>query len=228
MLVKEIFKRFYNIQNDKKIVVIPHGNYIGYYKNSISKWEARKELNIDQHSMIFLNFGIIRKYKGIVQLIDTFKSMKYSQFKLLIVGKPYTDRLKEEVLKCTQNDINIKTYLYFIPDDKVQIFFNASDVVVLPYENSLTSGAAILAMSFKKAVIASASGFLKEIMDPKVNFLYEQKSAAGLEVMMNKAYEMHNQLEMFGEKNYQAVLQFDWKMIALETTKIYQLSLRKI
>jgi len=56
------------------------------------------------------------------------------------------------------NDKRIKVFLDFIPDNDIQIYMNAADIIVLPYLDILNSGVAILAMSFGKPVIAPRTG----------------------------------------------------------------------
>ena len=48
--------------------------------------------------------------------------------------------------------------LRYIPDAELQVWLRAADVVVLPFRDILTSGSAILALSFGRAVVAPALG----------------------------------------------------------------------
>ncbi|MHA1988474.1 MAG: glycosyltransferase, partial [Promethearchaeota archaeon] len=54
-----------------KIVVIPHGNYIGCYENDISREEAREALKLDESDLVILYFGRIRPYKGVDYLLES-------------------------------------------------------------------------------------------------------------------------------------------------------------
>lgn len=51
-----------------------------------------------------------------------------------------------------------------IPDEELQLFYNAADVVVLPFKQILTSGSLVLAMSFGKAVVTPHLESLLEIL----------------------------------------------------------------
>jgi beta-1,4-mannosyltransferase len=51
---------------------VTHGHYIGYYPPGKSMSEARREFNIPDDAFVFLNFGLIRAYKGVEGLIETF------------------------------------------------------------------------------------------------------------------------------------------------------------
>lgn len=52
----------------------------------------------------------------------------------------------------------------YVPDEKVNLYFSAADVVVLPYLRASQSGIAHIAMSFGKPVVVSEVGGLKESM----------------------------------------------------------------
>ena len=71
------------------IYVIPHGNYIGYYSNSVSKSEARKRLNLNDENFVYLFLGLIRPYKGIEDLIEAFLKLSNSNARLLIAGRVF-------------------------------------------------------------------------------------------------------------------------------------------
>jgi len=57
---------------------------------------------------------------------------------------------------------------------------NACDVVVFPYQEILTSGAVILAMSFGRACVAPRLGCIQDVLDDKGAFIYEPSNKAGL------------------------------------------------
>lgn len=173
---KEIIQRHWETPGDK-IKVIPHGSYIGYYQNDNTRQEARRKLGIDDDCFTFLFFGMIRNYKGINPLISSFKDVKQvnPEIRLIIAGKPFNQAIKKETEKLAGGS-NIHCFLEHIPDEKVQLFFNASDVVVLPYQNVLTSGAAILAFSFGKKIIAPSLGCLPELVLDGAGYLYKTES----------------------------------------------------
>ena len=98
---------------------------------------------------------------------------------------------------------------------------NAADAAVLPYENILTSGAAILAMSFAKPVITPAHPFMKEVLKAENNFLYEPADEEGLLKALNEAYNQREYLEAKGKYNFEQVKKDSWQRIALKIKEIY-------
>lgn len=216
---KNEVKKVYNITDNSKIQIIPHGNYINNYKNAVGRIEARNKLKIDEKEIVFMYFGLIRPYKGVFELIDSFKKLNVPQKKLLIVGKPCNNEFAKNILKrCNKNE-NIKTVFEFIPDNEVQIYMNAADIVVLPYRNILTSGTIILAMSFGKSIIAPAIGCIPEALDREESFLYDPSVKDGLIKAMRQVFD--SDLEKMGRHNFKLAKQLGWDKIAKKTYEVY-------
>ena len=203
-----------------KISVVPHGHYIDNYRNKISKVQARKKLFISNRKIVFLYFGIIRPYKGIIYLINEFKKISDPEALLLIAGKTSTSYLEYELNKCCGENKQIRAYLQFVPDQEIEIYMNAADVVVLPFREILNSGSVVLAMSFAKAIIAPYMGDLPEVIDKNGGFLYNPNDKSGLFNAMNQALE--SDLISMGRKNYNKIATSDWKDIAQKIYEIYQ------
>ena len=61
---------------------------------------------------------------------------------------------------------------FYIDNDDLQYYLLACDVVVLPYAESLTSGAAVLALGYGRPVIAPKLGYLCDLIDDEYGILY--------------------------------------------------------
>jgi hypothetical protein len=57
--------------------------------------------------------------------------------------------------------VHVRTDL--VPVDDMQLYLNAADLVVLPYGETLNSGAAILALSFDRPVLGPDRGAFAEL-----------------------------------------------------------------
>jgi glycosyltransferase involved in cell wall biosynthesis len=191
----------------------------------IERDKARQALGLSSSEMVFLFFGLIRPYKGVPELIDAFNNISCSNSKLMIVGKVWTDSSQEfqELLeRRLSNTNNIIFVPEFIPDDKLQLYFNACDLVVFPYQDILTSGAVILAMSFGKACIAPRMGCIAEILDDNGAFFYDRHDESGLMKAIQLAKNKHSDLLHMGEYNLKLAQNYTWEHIAEMTFKIYQ------
>lgn len=211
-----------HLRNKDKIFVVPHGNYTGYYENKIDRSEARKTLDIPNSSLVFLFLGSIRPYKGVFELIEAFKQLQRDKVQLVIAGESLNDELAEQISQKTEGHDNIKFLQGFIPEDQIQVYMNACDVVVFPYKDVLTSGAVVLAMSFGKTCIGPRRGCIGEILDNSGAFLYDPDIEEGLFQAMNRA--MHNSADLgrMGEYNQHLADQWSWDRIADKTLEVYR------
>ena len=169
-----------------KIVEIDHGNWIHYYPTQIDRGQARKKLTVQPDVFIYLFIGICKEYKNLMHLVETFKGIQGDTM-LLIAGKFQSTRFFLQVRDAAKEDMRIRIDNGFIGDRDLQIYLNACDMVVLPYAESLTSGAAMLAISFGKPVIAPRQGSLIEMVPPSCGRLYDPNDPAGLKNAMVSA-----------------------------------------
>ncbi|MES2437288.1 MAG: glycosyltransferase [Patescibacteria group bacterium] len=195
-----------------KISIIPHGDYSGYYKNTMSFQEARKLLDIDPKTYVYLFFGNIRSYKGIPKLIHTFKKLQQTNTLLYIVGNPANSEIKQLIEKAIESLPTIRCVYEFIPNDTVQIYMNAANVIVLPYRDVFTSGIAHLALTFNKPFIAPNINALKEFKDTAL--LYDSANPHGL-------YEALCDAPKFTQDYTRAYTQTTWDSIAKQTATVY-------
>ena len=144
-------------------VVIPHGHYIGAYPDTVSRRDARLRLGISAGDRALLFFGQVRDYKGIADLVQAFRSMADPHAKLVVAGRPSAAPDGEALRRLAAGDPRIQLHLRFIPDDEVQVFFRSADFVVLPYRQVLTSGVAILALSFGRPLVVPRLGCLQDL-----------------------------------------------------------------
>lgn len=217
---REVVKSFH-LNNEDKIFVIPHANYIGYYENTIDRLEAQRTLGVKDAKLILLFLGLIRAYKGVPELIDAFKQLNDDRVYLVIAGKTATN-LAEQIRQMTKGHDNIKFIPGFVADDQIQVYMNACDAVVLPYRDILTSGSAVLAMSFSRACIAPRKGCITEILDESGGILYEPDDENGLFKAIELAVQKKSELLSMGERNKLVVEQWNWKRVAQMTFTVYQ------
>ena len=191
--------------NESKFKIIPEGSYVEYYPNIISRSEARKFLNIADDKLVLLYTGFIKPYKGIDNLIDCFKKSFDANAILIIAGK-VMDPVYFENIKQSVNE-NIMLIDRFIENDELQYFFKAADVVTLPFKKIENSGSVILAMSFKKPVIAPKMGVLTERLRNQPELLYEESLEESFKVLKEIAC---TKLEQIGANNLRELDQYKW------------------
>ena len=206
---KDLVSKAWHVPTEK-IHVIPHGSYIGYYKNDVSRKEARVKLNLPQSDFVFLFFGMVRNYKGLKQLLSSFGEISTinPSARLIIAGKPLNAQIKEELENICGERISL--FLQYIPDDEVQFFFNAADAVVLPYQNILTSGSALLALSFGRPLIVPNMGCIPELITQNNGFTYHHERE--LSESMLRALRKGTD-EGFEQSCIDSVKHLDWSLL---------------
>ncbi len=215
-----VLRRFY-LSNGDRIHVISQGNYIDAYPNHVSPAQARQALSLPPEARVLLFLGNVRPYKGVLELVQAFKTIAQSDARLVIAGRTFDPAEEQAVHQAIADDPAIQFHSGFVPDDRIQTYMNAADVVVLPYRDILTSAAAMLAISFGRPCIAPRIGCLEETLTDRGGFLYDPADPRGLENALRQAMESPQRLAAMGQYNHQAALQWGWDRIAAATLGVY-------
>lgn len=137
----------------------PHFSYHGWYPEPPTRAAARRALGLPEAAFVVLSLGHLRHYKGNDLLLRAFTVVDDPTMRLVIAGKPHLDDPHiAELSAFAARDARVRFLPRYIPDDEVPTFMVAADVVALPYRHSTTSGAALLAFTFGRPILAPALG----------------------------------------------------------------------
>ena len=180
-------------------------------------------MGIPQTDINFLFLGEIRYYKGVLELIDAFQKLDSKNANLTIAGRPKNDTIVKQIKeKISGSENTIKLIPEFIPDDEMQLYINSADVMVFPYQDILTSGGIIMAMSFGKAIIAPYLGCISDTLDSSGSFLYGPSDKDGLLKAMRECVNSKSKMEAMGRHNFDLAKRLNWESIAKSTYKVYE------
>jgi len=210
-----------------KISVIAHGHFLGYYPNDRTREAACKKLDLKPSKLTFLFLGELRYYKGVIELIEAFRSIDNEDLQLLIAGQPHGKRIRDDVREKAANVNNITTHYTYVPDQELQNYINASDIMVFPYRNIFTSGGIFMALSFGIPIIAPRLGCITDALHESPNFIYDATEGGGLVNAMRAAIEFKDRLDDIGRYNRNLANRFGWQEIAEKTTDTYRKCLKK-
>ena len=185
--------------NPNKIHVIQDLPFHFYYENNRSKNEAKKQLNLDENVFVFLFFGEIKPYKGLQNLLPVFNKVAKENDILLIAGKSYDTDFLDSLQKITGDNQQVLWFHRFIEDSEVQLFFNAADVVLLPFVRIDHSGSIDLAMSFSKPVITLKTASTEKLLANQTELLFDQPE--DIEKCLQAVKKIN--LETIGKQNFQ-------------------------
>jgi beta-1,4-mannosyltransferase len=203
--------------------VIPHGHYRDEYPND-DTLDAREALGIKPGAKVLLYFGSIRPYKNVSRLIELFRELPGENAVLYIVGRSPSAEVTQQLQALADLDHRVHLNLSFVSKDRVQLYFRAADLVVLPYQEILNSGSAILALSFNRPVLVPRLGAMSELARSVGND-WVQTYSGDIKV---KVLEQSLEWAMNTVRPRLAPLErLDWREISTKTIKAFEYLLQK-
>lgn len=139
-----------------RVLKLFHPVYDQYLSTGLPRERAREQLGLEPGQTALLFFGLVRDYKGFDLLLDAC-SLLPERFRVIAAGENYTGRSFTSPRLLWRNE--------FIPDREVGTWFNAADMVVLPYKSASQSGIAQIALSFRKPLVVTPVGGLPEVVE---------------------------------------------------------------
>ena len=195
----------------------PHPVY-DYFQDNFSRENARKNLGLNKDDRVLLFFGYVRQYKGLHTLLKAIPLvLKKANVKLIVAGEFYDSREKYENL-INELGINyaVKIYDDYIPNEKVAMFYNAVDVVVLPYVSATQSGIIQIAYNYNKPVITTNVGGLPEVVEEgKTGFIVPAEDPEKLAEAIIDFFEINNP-ESFSNYIAEYKQRFSWDRLVSE------------
>jgi len=216
---KKVIEKYQLSTKSDRVQIIPHGNYLGNYPNTLAQKEARNLLELPVDCKVFLFLGQIRPYKGIPELLDAFTQIAGVREILIIAGNTEDQLIHANLVQRSQETTSIRYFPGFVPDEKIQEYMHAADVVVFPFRDILTSGSILLAMSFGKAIIIPGLESLEEVIEVGGAMTFRPEETDGLKMAMKSA--LTRDLKKLGDRNLNAAKALSWEIIAEQTVSIY-------
>lgn len=134
----------------------PHGSYEEPFQR-----HPRREMVPGR----MLYFGLLKKYKGVEELVTVFQEITDPNATLRIVGKPVDDVVERAVRSAAASDSRISLNLAFVPDDVLVAEISEAELVVLPYRELHSSGAVLVALSLGRRVLIPESVTAADLRD---------------------------------------------------------------
>ena len=213
---------------EKDIYIVPHGNYTPFIKVQTDKIASRKLLGLPTGKTILLFFGLIKKVKGLEVLLHSLKLVveKNPDIVLLIAGKPWQNNFEtyQKIIDEHNLHANIILHTKFIPQEDVEHYYCASDLVVLPYKKIYQSGVLMMALSYERPVLVSDLPALVEVITDNENgFLFKSENVVDLSNKLNLIlHDTHKLEEVRLKGNILITKSFGWNEIGRLTKAAYQ------
>lgn len=176
---KSVLAEARTFRNNLTLEFCPHPIFDNYGER-LSFEDAKQKLHLDPNIKYLLFFGFIRDYKGLDLLMNAFADERMRKYpvKLLVAGEYYSSPEPYlELIKKNNLDGLIELRTDFIPDDEVNLYFSAADMVVQPYKSATQSGVTQIGYHFNKPMLVTNVGGLAEIIpDGKIGYVVEPDS----------------------------------------------------
>ena len=173
---------------ERAVTVIRHPINNAFPDTDLTPAEAKRRLGIKDSEKTILFFGRIRPYKGLEHLLAAFQQLltSHKDYRLIIASEPkkgsekYLEEIQQTIHRI-DDEGRILQRIQFIPDEDIELYFKAADVLVLPYTNIFQSGVLFLGYSFGLPVVATDVGsFKEEIIEGETGFICGPADPSGL------------------------------------------------
>jgi glycosyltransferase involved in cell wall biosynthesis len=180
--------------------------------SSMTRSEARDKLGLAADANVILFFGLIRKYKGLQYLIDAMDMLPDAlECRLVIAGEFYDDKgpYLSSIVKSGLDD-RVTVVDEYIPNEQVAMYFQAANVVVLPYVSATQSGIVQIAFGLGVPVITTDVGGWPEAVDHgTTGFIVDAENAEQLAGAIARYFESGVE-EQFRTAIRRQTDRFDW------------------
>ena len=216
---------------EKKVSVIPFGINNTVPNTELTSRQAREAFGLNGSHKTLLFFGNIAPYKGLEYLIAALAEVakKDKDYRLIVAGavKGCAEYWQE---MCQAIDhAGIRAQLIqrteYVPDEVVEVFFKAADVLILPYTHIFQSGVLFLGYNFGLPVIASDVGSLREeIIEGKTGCVCRPRDSHALAGAIETYFgsNLYKELETRRDDiRAYANERYSWSKVGKITRKVY-------
>jgi len=217
---------------EQVVTVIPFPINNAYPDTELTPAEAKQLLGLKDNERTILFLGRLRPYKGIEHLLTAFQQLVAhdANYRLVVAGAP--NKGDEGYLEKVQMMANhersrgqVVLRAEFIPDNEMELYFKAADVLVLPYKDIFQSGVLFLAYAFGLPVVVTDVGsFREEIIEGTTGFICKPSDPADMAAALKKyfASDLYKNLSTrrVDIKNY-ANKVHSWDVVAELTENAY-------
>lgn len=188
---------------------------------------ARVRLGLDAAAPVALFLGLIRPYKGLDLLLEAFAGVlrRLPEARLVVAGlpRPSFRPYARQIARLGLGE-RVGTDLRYLPQNVMDDYLAAADLVVLPYRGASQSAVLGAALARDRPVVASAAGGLPEML-PEVaaEMLVPPGDVAALERAMSRLLgDRAGAAELGRQAGRAARERFSWARSAAATVELYR------
>lgn len=203
---------------NKRVVPLFHPINLDLPKIKI-KQNAKKDLGLDNSKYVSF-IGLIRKYKGLEVLINSFKYLKDENIKLIIAGEFYdpVDRYLN-IIKDLDLVDKIIVENNFLDSKKIRDYICACDIVIQPYIKASQSGITPVSYFYETPLIVSNVKGLKEIVQrDKSGQVFDKTSESLAKAILNSLKD--DKQKVYRANILKSKTKYTWSRFIQELEKV--------
>ncbi len=153
----------------RAVAVAAMPSYEALNDRPLTRVEARRRRGLSADERIILFFGFVRPYKGLRVLLQAMpRVLQALPVRLLVAGEFWEPRRAyDELIDSLGLAGNVTVEDRYVANHEMASFFQAADVVALPYTHVTGSAIASLAVGFRRPVVASSIDPLPDVVVPR-------------------------------------------------------------
>lgn len=128
----------------RHVQTIPHGDYRDWFGRFPQLAAVPRRLGY---------IGLIRRYKGVEDLLRAFHDLDDDTATLRITGKPSSTELTDSITALAEHDPRISLRLEFVDDGAFVEELSSASVIVMPYRHMHNSGVSLAALSLNRPIL---------------------------------------------------------------------------
>lgn len=153
-----------------RVSMIPHGEYGYLVGERLERAEARRRLGLSPGTAVLLQFGYLKRYKGLEDLVDAVAVLRGRGRDVTAVIAGTIGDMPVAELQGRIDSLGLGKAVVLFPRyaslDETDVYFAAADAVVLPYRQATQSGVLHMAFGYHRPVVVTDVGGLPEYVRP--------------------------------------------------------------
>jgi glycosyltransferase involved in cell wall biosynthesis len=198
-----------------KVHVIPHGAF-----EHLTRQPDERPLPPELAAVegpVVLCFGVVRPYKGVDVLVDSFRSIQGAE--LWVVGRPLGVDIR-----ALDAPPNVRFVPRYVADAELPAYFRRADLLVLPHRSVDVSGVLFAGLAFGKPMILSDVGGFREVVEEHgAGRLVAPGDRSALSQAIGELLADPAERERLAERSRAAAAgPYSWDSVAQRTLAVYE------
>ncbi|MBR2210282.1 MAG: hypothetical protein IJ896_02245 [Fibrobacter sp.] len=189
--------------------IAPHHIAGNLWAHPLCTADAKRRLHIPENNIVVSSFGAFRNDDEVRLFIEMAKDINNRHLTFLVpripMGHFYNGRHIKRTIKYLLNVLQYKRmgikYSGYLPDDELNVWLYASDVVFIQRKEILNSGNLPLAYSAGKVVVGPDLGNVGEILKETENYSFNPYDRASVRQSVLNAIEDERRDNHLGSRN---------------------------